>query len=110
MDNNLVLIQKNNFNLKITFPYSIEGKTIYFTAKKLTDKTNNNNNAIIDKSFGPLFGDDAIAGIYNFALSPVDTDNIPVGTYQFQVELFESSNRVAFKLKNLSVVENINKI
>lgn len=118
MEQNLVLTQRNNFDLKFKFPYSIEGKTIYVTAKTLHDKSNNNDKAIINKEYPNLVGVDAQEGIFIFSLSPEDTgwdstlqkEKMPVGTYKFQIELWDRGNRLAIQLKNLSVIENNNKI
>lgn len=108
------IFQKNNKTLRFTYkrsdgtPVNVSGYTLSFICKKLTDNSNNNDNAVIPKKTILLTGSNAENGIFSLSLSEEDT-NIEVGTYKAQFELIKTDVRVTFLQDNLSIIKNIDK-
>jgi len=89
-------IQKGNpysAPIEITYsdgsPYPLTSKIVFFTVKKLSDKRNDDTEALIAKSITDPHTD-PINGITTLSLSETETD-IPAGQYKADIRVYQAA-------------------
>lgn len=108
--------QKNNFNQKITIkennlPVNLTGYNVIFIVKNINNRSNNDNNALINKNITIATSTDAENGIFFINLNQIET-NIKPNEYIYQIDLISPSlNRETifqdkFIIKN-SIIESL---
>lgn len=88
---NIITIQKGNpYAAVITITsngvaYNLTGKTVFFTMKKVNDKADNDDGALIKQSI--TVHTDAVGGITTLVLTDIQT-NIAVGEYKADFRIY----------------------